>query len=226
MSRYREHNEVEMNQFQTNQSDGIYYNSIPGQRIAVSPTNSDYEIVTDTYEEANLSQDSNSYVNTLIRAPGERPTFESLGYDYEDTLTVQKQQQLTKNARREVVDKYHDYEDTLIAKAHDKCRQEGYDYEDVPDPIHYSPPPRAHAPSRSPGPKMQQRQEETVRPTVVKEAKSGKKYGAGCVRGLLLWSVLLLMLVIAAAVFIGLQQARLNTLEGRCNITVSFLQTL
>ncbi len=224
---YRGGSGFEMNHFSAQDSDPIYYNSIPGQRPAISLTNSDYEFVPNSYE-ASLSQESDSYVNTLIRQPGEKPIF---GCEYEDTITIQKLRQPPTVAPipPTVVpipptiapipptDKYHDYEDNLLAKARDQCRREGYDYEDVPDPVRHQPS-ILKAPS-----KTQVQEDDPVRP-MKKEVKfkDSKRYGACCVRGLVLWSVLLLMLVITAAVFIGLQQVRINTFEQRCNVTVPF----
>ncbi len=220
MSRFREHNGFEMNHFESDKSDGIYYNSIPGQRIAVSPSNSDYVDVADSYE-TDLSQDSNSYVNAMIKNPGDRPTFENLDCEYEDTSTIRKPRQQTMATPE--VDKYHGYEDKMLADARNQCRREGldqrkpFDYEDVPEPTRHAPLPARHAPlpARAP-PKI------SVNEAPTERSRHSKKYGACCVRGLLLWSVLLLMLVIAAAVYISLQQVRFNALEASCNMTVPF----
>ncbi len=210
MSQFREYDGVEMTGFESQSypdSDQIYYNTIPGQRVNDSPSSSDYVVVRD-----DLSQISDEYEDTLLRRPGDGPTFESFGYDYENTLTIKK---LSETSTVEAVVRDHLYEDTLPVMAAAKPRKP-FDYEDIPDPVDHRP---------REVPKMVVQEDVlTSSPTPVKKATTTTSRGGGSCwnRALLLWIILLLGLLVAAAVYIGLLQTRFNALELQCNMTVPF----
>ncbi len=215
MSQFREYDEVEMTGFQPPNypdSDQIYYNTIPGQRI--SPSDSDYVVVsppTSRHEGADLSQSSDGYEDTLLRRPGDGPTFESFGYEYEDTMTIKRP---LETSTRDAVERDHNYEDTLPVMTAPKQRKP-FEYEDIPGPAN-------HRPRNVPTLAVQ---EDVIAdsPTPVKMATKSRSCGSCWKRALLLWVVLLLGLLVAAAVYIGLLQTRFNALELQCNMTVPLI---